>query len=192
MKFSNTEIVIEMAGEKNQNFLFGSFEATLRGRWNPMLIRDTSTGTDYGSLPIIPGIYVAIDLKKRTLRAIDPLGFPENADALAAVDRVVGGHQGGRRGPADTMTRNNMTETELKTGLWEMHQWVESNKAVVVNGTMPEPKEILALPGELLIRRHFVGENETPYATPEEITRLEGGRPVGIERTRAAMTNSGN
>ena len=122
MKFGNSEIVIEMAGEKNQKFLSGSFEAVLRGRFNTMLMRETSSNSGFSSLPVIPGIYMALDLKKRTLRAIDPLGFPENAEVLDVAGRIVKEVDGNRYGPADTMTRNNMDDTECKTALWEMYQ----------------------------------------------------------------------
>lgn len=180
--FTASEIVVEVNTPLNNNLLFKPLSAILRGRWDNSRARgEWDYDAGYRNMPIVPGIYVAVDPKARTLRATDPLGFEENAGLLEQVKNAARKHQG-EVGPAAEMKRERLTDTEVKTALWEVYQHVEQRHVTLVRGEMLRREEILAMPGQLLLRMNGVQpcydpEYSTekplpPWATDQELERL--------------------
>jgi len=181
MNWNPKELVIELAGNKNQRFLFEPLGAVLRGRWDRARVTDTSSNTQMTNMPDIPGIHVALDLKSRCLRAMDPLAWPENQETLRRANVILKGATLAQGRPWDTSVMRNLTETEVKSALWAMLGYVEGGKAIVRHGQFPTKDEVLAMPGQLKIRygslriiNPVTKETESPYATAEELAKLRG------------------
>ena len=185
------EIVVEIAMRNNGYHMLSSFgsEAKFRGRWSNRNLKEITSGQapDMTRLPDLPGICIALDVKGRLLRAVDPLGFPENAETLKYAVGILKASNFGEMGPWPTSVKQALTDTEIKSALWEMFQMVENGSAMVVSGDMPSREHILKeMPGELQIRwtqQFNVIKNafDSPYATPEEIDKLMAGPATGIE-----------
>jgi hypothetical protein len=183
--FTASEIVIEVNTPLNNNLLFKPLSMTLRGRWdNSRATGDWDYESTYRNMPVVPGIYVCLDLKAKTLRAVDPLSFEENAGLLSQVKAAALKHQG-EVGPATEVRRERLTDTEVKTALWEMHQHVEEKHATMVRGEMPRRDEVLGMPGQLLLRpkggaanlpcydpEYHLSKPLPPWATEQELERL--------------------
>jgi hypothetical protein len=99
-KISPNEIVIEVATKQNSNLLFHPLGSmTLRGRWDPSNVRlDWDDDSPYRGLPLVPGIYICLDMKARTLRCVDPLDFEQNEGLLETV-KACAKHAQGEVGP---------------------------------------------------------------------------------------------
>ena len=181
------EIVIELAGKKNQQFMFKPLMVVLRGRWTQANVRQTSTNTEIANLPDVPGIMVAVDVKRKTLRAVDPLGFRENKTVLDEVNRIMGRWIGEGRA-WDTMTKKNLPEWEIKTALWNMRQFLDEGKAIERSTVkVPQREDILSMPGELKLRYFFSSKDrdQTEFATEEELEIMGAGPIPQIEVTPA-------
>jgi len=184
-KYSAQEIVFELGGRQNQYFHLKCLDARLRGRWSKSNeIGTPSQRVNIGALPEIPGIRVRIDAKQRKLIAEDPLGYPENENLLRTCNNILTASvfEGKEGRPWPPMVKEGLTNTELKTALWELACLTWDGKAKAVHGDLLSREEILAMDGQLILRR---GDTNTlrpdgtplpPYATDEEIERL-GGKP---------------
>lgn len=184
--YKNGEIVFEFGGSQNQQFFLRCFDATVRGRWS----KANEVGTpnervNVGALPEIPGIRVRLDGKARRMSTEDPLGFPENANVLRTCNAVLQNTKifNGKEGvPWEPMVKDGLTATEIKTYLWELANYAWDGKAKVVHGELPSREEILAMDGQLVLRKGITqslqqnGEPYPPYATDEELERL-GAKP---------------
>lgn len=180
--FKPSEIVVEIATPKNANIVFKPLNMTLRGRWDMANCRGVpNPDSGYANMPTVPGLYVAVDPKNKTVRAVDPLGFDENADLLFKVQECAARDQG-RVGPWPESRLDGQTESEIKTALWHVYSLVAAGKARPIKGTLPNKQEILGMPGHLLVR---AGSTETVWdpmtgkpmpiwATDEEMAKLRG------------------
>jgi len=182
-KISPGEIVIEIATKQNSNVLFHPLgSVTLRGRWDPSNVRlDWDDDSPYRGLPLVPGIYVCLDVKGRTLRGVDPLGLEQNEGLLETVKACAKADQG-EVGPMLETRLERLNETEIKTALYRMWEAVDSKHAVVVQGEFPKREVILAMPGQLLLRAggfercydplYSLDKPLPPFATDAEMERL--------------------
>ncbi len=185
--FRTGEIVIELAGDKCQNFLFRLLPSNepLRGRWDPAKVRGPlNPASSYKLITFpIPGIMIAIDPKARTLRGVDPLTFTENAEMWRLI-QVACKEGPGSQGDVRQWEGQNLTmlsPSEIKTALWLMKEMVRTKKAVVVKGDFPKLTDILAMEGELLLRDPSAREwdEQTDKPKPRQATERE------LERVRA-------
>lgn len=192
--FGPNEIVVEVAVPRNCQYAFKApLHMALRGRWERQNMAGVmNQDSPYQKLPTVPGMMVAVDIKARTIRAVDPLSFEENADLLAEVHRCCKAAGEGDVGPQPESKLAGLTESEVKTALW--HLWEMLNpgtgrdgkpkepKARPVKGDLPRKADILAMPGQLLLREGTietaydrVSEKPLPkYATEEEMARIRG------------------
>jgi hypothetical protein len=199
-RWSRDEIVIELAntrkrtikklgvpeeyGPVNTQFFCKLFKAVLRGKWSSVGLTGQTSALNLTSMPEIPGIHIAVDLKRKRIRALDPLAWAEHEETLAranAIRSFITGYEGR---PWDDMVISNATDTEIKTALWEMANWVKAKKANVIAGHLPPPEKVLELDGGLIVRTEDMrtGERDaegnavlTPYATENELAKM--GKP---------------
>lgn len=167
------EIVIEIGGTNNNNnyYLFRPTLQSLRGKWSARnQVNPSARRTRFTACPDIPGIMAALDPHKRTLRTVDPLGFPENkkllADAVAIKEKYFG-----KEGPWASTLKKNLTDAQLKTALWAMSEMVRAGSATVVNGALPAPDKIMAMEGRFkarMIKRNPEAGHPDLEASPEE------------------------
>ncbi len=183
--FAAGEIVVEVAGPQNNNLVgFTPLAATLRGRWDSKkvpLSPDPDLHPDL--VGEVPGMLIAIDLKRRTLRSVDPLGFDENKEMCQRLSEIMSQHLAGVRtqivAEKETVLKN-LTPTELKTALWRMWQLIDSNLAECITDNMPKAADILAMEGNLMIRGDHpvhdwdeTGKEKLPrYATEGEVAAI--------------------
>ena len=174
---------------KNNYLLFKPLGIVLRGRWdNSRIQADYDYESPYRFMPIVPGMYICLDVKARTLRAVDPLSFDENAELLSQVQASAHKDQG-EVGPSPESRLDRLGDTEIKTALWEMYQHLEEKHCRLVRGEMPRRDEILALPGQLILRRSEAGRTRDydpefdlnkpmpPWATERELKRMGAPEP---------------
>lgn len=192
---SPSEIVIEVATSKNSNVPFAFLgDAVLRGRWDPANVRmDWDDECPFRGLPMVPGMYVCLDLKKQTIRAVDPLSFAENAELLDRVKSCAKPSQG-NVGPTPEVVLQNRNNTEIKTALWRMFEAVESKHAILIQGEFPKRDVILAMPGQLFLRtpggercydpQYSLEKPLPPFAQPFELERM-GATPETIAKAVA-------
>ena len=168
---------VEAYGPTNTYVFLRTFSARLRGQFRVADMAEAGSAPGYGRLPTIPGIHIAVDKKKKTVRAVDPLGFPENAGILRQINDIREPWEGTRGRAWDEHRIENATPTEIKTALVEMREIVDDKQAVVREGDLPALKEILAIEGDVKRRnihcRHDNdGKQESEFATEAELERM--------------------
>jgi len=174
------------------------FDKSFRGRFSIASLANPGDAGKYAGMPDIPGIHVCVNIKGRTIKAVDPLGFPEHKSTLDAANRIKANVQGVTERPCDTSIINRATPTELKSALWEMRSYVDERQAVIIEGTLPSGEEILKMEGQLKIRQHTDAlrvthfeegrpVKESLYASEEELDRLS--RPIE-DRVTTVPANS--
>jgi hypothetical protein len=199
-RWSRDEIVIELAnvrrkqlrrlnqvenyGPVNTYFYSKLFDARFRGRWSSVGLAGKTSEMGLMNLPEIPGIHLAVDPKRRRVRALDPLAWPENEQVLQQANDIFKKINGSQGAPAGDMFVKHPTETHIKTALWEMANWVRDGKAVLVHGHLPAMDKILDAPGQLKIRQQLLDTGErdekgkpilSKYATETELGQM--GKP---------------
>ncbi len=184
------EIVIEIATERNNNYLFDPLgHVHIRGRWDFHKAAGRYSHEAMKALnkltTVIPGECLAVDVKNRTCRLFDPLRETAAGRKIwASIKPIIEQYQShfqcgvGLREP--TVIRD-CSEDTLKTWLYYMRRAVDSGHAKVVgNRVLPPLEEIKALPG----RREVGFFSNTQYKTEEErekyrwrdVVPLKGGR----------------
>lgn len=98
-------------------------------------------------MPDIPGQYWTIDVTNGTSTVSDPLGFEENRDVLESARAAHRDTFGTDVRPADDIHQPNLSESDIKTALWEIAGWIENGTAQVVSGSAPTRSEVEGLPG---------------------------------------------
>lgn len=175
--FAAGEIAIEIGGSTNNWYLFKPLGAVLRGKWS---VRNIPGGGSSHRMPRLnaapdtPGIIVALDQSKKTLRTVDPLGFPENERVLAEVNETWGKYHGKQRPSEPTLTKH-LGEGHVKSALWEMSEMVRAGSATVVNGVIPSPEKIMAMPGYVKARMFYSNPEAREHvldATEKEEQRI--------------------
>jgi len=172
-RWKPTELVIEMGTGHNNDVFFKPAGVSLRGYWSPRGYTNPSARTTgMMAAPDMPGMYVVIDSTKKTMRVVDPLSFPEFKKQLDAMSNVM--HQ--IQGPQEGQQNNNLTDSQIKTAVWEASEAVRCGTARLVHGTIPKPKAIMDMPGRIRVRF-------APYKPPEqgyEATEQEEARLLEI------------
>lgn len=172
------EFVIEATPQKNQQLRFKPLRLTLRGRWLTSIMPDSGAG--YKQLPeVIPGVCLALDVKRAKLRVVDPLGFPECAEIVAQSNRVRKGWEP-EQGPWPEAVHDKLGQGDLKTMLLHMVELVDTGHATVLQGPVPKIEEVLEMPGKARRRYHVTADNEDPFLTEEEAARLRGVKPENV------------
>lgn len=179
--FRSTELVAEFNGPLNQNFLFKPLMEILRGRWMVRRVKLADTGK-LSAMPDLPGQYIAIDVKAKTYRVVDPLGFPENEDVLQAANAIRDATNigGGKAKPRPEIVKQNVKDSDMKSLLWQVLELFESGDLTVVQGTMPSRKQVLEMPGALKLRYATMNQKTDKMATEEELRDLD--EQYGITR----------
>lgn len=145
------EITIEIGDEKNRSLMCPISKERLRGWWKRSNLIGVSVSAAAQSLPDLPGIYVILDCRKKTIRYADPLSFPENADLLTHAQKIVKEVFRDSCGPEKEVVQENLNENDLKTALYWFRRIVDSKQAALISGSLPEMEQILALPGRTKI-----------------------------------------
>lgn len=211
--WKSTEIVVELAakrktmprgdgteepyGPSGSWFFLKTFGDKFRGRFAIADIANPGDAGKYASLPPIPGTHIVVDQKHRTIRAVDPLSFPENKAVLERANTLLQTVQRSKGRPVDTSIIRNASDDEIKTALWEMRQLVDDGQAEVKSeGGLPPADRILAMPGRVKIRQHedslrIIGVQdgrpvrETVYASDDELARMGSVREERVAKVPA-------
>lgn len=170
---------VEKFGPRNSYFHLRTFAERFRGRFQVGELTEPASAVGYTAIPTIPGIHIVVNEKRRTIKAVDPLNFPENANILRQANKIREPYEGRGR-PWDERVINNATPTEIKTCLFELREFVDDGQAEIVSGTLPESEAILAMEGNLNRRIYAQvsgrdGKVPPVYATEEELERM--GQP---------------
>ena len=172
--FRSAELVAEFNGNLNQTFLFKPLMETLRGRWMVSRVRLGDTGALSG-MPDIPGQMIAIDVKNKSYRVVDPLGFEENEQVLHKANSITEAKNIGRgkMRPRDEINKSNLSDSAVKSLLWQLLELFDGNKVTIVQGTVPTRKQVLEMPGKLQLRYATTNQKTPKFAEDEEIRALE-------------------
>ena len=171
----------EPAGPRNSYFFLRTFGTKYRGRWRSSDAAGASSDHGYMAMPAIPGIHIIVNQKKRTIRAVDPLAWPEHEKTLAQANKIRKNSPEGVEGRAwDESRIENATDTEMKTCLFELREFVDNRSAVCHTDNLPSREEIMAMEGNILRRVNAPvsrsdGTLPPAYATEEELARM--GQP---------------
>ena len=167
---SKQRYVIEVKHDRNNSLLFGPLSATLRGRWEFHRVARFPINENSGltalmeTAPVIPGMYIWVDLEKNQGGAYDPLRETEQGRRLMTkiqshyktVDnRVVE--------PADPIEVNGMDADLLKDFLYWMVRAVEDGNAQVVGGApeLPSLEDVKKMPGKRTLNHGYTSNDET-------------------------------
>ncbi len=164
------EIVVEIGGQVNNYYLFKPLDAKLRGKWCARNHPNPVSSIGFTAIPDLPGIMVALDARRRTLRTVDPLSFPEHKKALDEANKIRANYLGEGEPCAPTL-KKNLSDGDIKSTLWEMSEMVRAETATLVYGTLPAPEKIMAMDGRVRVRNTFIlqdKEGQTNEATEEE------------------------
>lgn len=188
----SNEIVIEIAAEKNRNFMFGPLSRLiLRGRWDFNTVAGRFSHDAMKALSraatIIPGECLAVDVKNRRCRTFDPLRETASGraiwEAIKPTIAAYAGHFECGTSLREPIVYDDCSEDTLKTWLYYMRRAVDSGLArVVSNRDLPTLEEIKALPG-----RREVGFFANTQWRDEEEREKNRWRDVVPSRTAAAV-----
>lgn len=173
-RFRSSELVVELNGSLNQNFLFKPLMENLRGRWMVSRVKLGDTGALSG-MPDLPGQHICVDVKQKSLRVVDPLDFPENEQLLAKANGILEAKNVGRgkMRPRDEINKNNLNDNAMKGLLWQLLELYDTGKLTVVQGTMPTRKQVLEMPGKLQLRYATSNQKTDKFCSGEELAELE-------------------
>lgn len=125
------------------------------------------------SFPEVPGQYIVINERTKTIKAVDAIGMRatrgRTGDQILSEINGILEEYGDKRRAAQTMILPDVDDTLIKSALWELGQFVWRGKANVVHGQFPTKDRVLDRDGELIVRH---GDADNPYASEEEIARF--------------------
>lgn len=168
------EIVVEIGGEVNNYYLFKPLDTKLRGMWSARNHANPVSKPGFTAVPDLPGIMVALDQRRRTLRTVDPLSFPKNKKVLDRANEIRAKHIG-KQDPCEPTLKKNLSDGDVKSTLWEMSEMIRAGTATLVNGTLPSPEKIMAMDGRVRVRNTFILQDtpgQTHDATEEEEAKV--------------------
>lgn len=180
--FKSNELVVEINTRLNQSVLFLPLMETLRGRWMISRVKLADTGALSG-MPDLPGQHICIDVKNKSVRVVDPLGFEENAQMLNKANNLASAKSVGqvKQRPRDELVRNNMPDWELKSLLWQVLNLYDGDKVSVIQGNLPTRKQVLDMPGSLKTRYSTTNQKTSKFCVGEELQELE--ERYGVKRS---------
>jgi hypothetical protein len=143
-------VEIEVATPQNGNLLWKPTARVLRGRFDKANIPYSQLPEHFAQWPVLPGLYIRIDARRRTAEIVDPMSLPEHAELLKRFNFLQKGQSAFRveSGPEEPQRFEGMTDTQLKTWLYNARRAVDASFAVVRSGNLPTLEEIARLPGK--------------------------------------------
>jgi len=173
------ELVLEIDAE-NAMVQFTPLAQRLRGSWSARYAPSQSRKARYHQMPDVPGQMIVLNAKERYLKIVDPLGFQteEMSRLLDEINAIKESWQG-KSGAHPTQVHKDLTDTQIKTFLWYMHQIHETGRGKLHNGRMPNARTILSMPGKLQTKFYSSMQDDRKYATDEEIESM-GGPPAVV------------
>jgi hypothetical protein len=152
------DVTVEVMERTNGNVLWGPTGSVLRGHWDShnMCPGDQSEA-GLLRMPEIPGVYLTVSPRQRTVAVQDPLRLDENRQILAEASRI---HRDLFKRefthvPEDV--RPDQSESDLATWLFWMMRLVKAGMARLVAGRLPEREEEIrrAFPGAVINKKFF-------------------------------------
>jgi hypothetical protein len=125
----------------------------LRGRWSLSNERGRTSSRGIMSMPDIPGQHLTIDVLNGTSTVSDPLEFEENRDTYEQARAAHRNTFGTDVKPVSETHQPNLSESALKTALWEIAGWIEVGHAEVVSGYAPTREEVALMAGHRRINQ---------------------------------------
>ncbi len=141
-------VVIEIASDKNRQYMWPMNMSNLRGRWTRANLIGVTMAPVLASMPDLPGMRIMVDPARSSARIFDPLAEPANAELLERARKV---HKEAFRveaGADRTMDFPSLTPDELKSWLHCVRKAVDGRHAEVVHGMLPTAEQIAGLPGK--------------------------------------------
>jgi hypothetical protein len=136
------EIVIEIAGNRNRQLLFGPTGQRLRGRWDSHSLAPGDTSqAGLMKMPQIPGMYVTLNARDRVGKVEDPLGFPENRVLAMEVSRIHKGVFNQDVTAVPPLVRDGLMPEDVATWAYWMMRAVNDGQARLLSGRLPEGEE---------------------------------------------------
>lgn len=176
------KITIEIYTANNSNVIFQPTAETYRGHWSNAKIPGQEMRPAIRAMPEIPGIHLEVNTEARTCRSYDPLA--SDASRWAQIERI-------QRENAIHLDPNAKPWPEkvfqadddmLKTWIFWFWKLVDAGNARVVEGQIPEMKEILEMPGTAVvgqfnssISRQLTAEKDSVYGRLHASKRVPAG-----------------
>tara|TARA_R110000824_G_scaffold198286_1_gene382284 strand:- start:21 stop:437 length:417 start_codon:yes stop_codon:yes gene_type:complete len=126
------------------------------------------------NMPDVPGMYWTIDLVGKSSTVEDPLSFEENRDLLETARAVHRDTFGNDVKPVNEIFKDKLTNSELKTALWEMAGWIENGSAQVVKGECPSREEIALMEGDRRINQFDNSQHAPRYENDVDLRGEHG------------------
>lgn len=163
MAKSSTKYGIEMAGANNDQIFFNPLQEAFRGRYDSSKVAGVGMNAGLGNIiraaPVIPGMYLVLDVAEKTLTIFDPLNTTADGKQIwAKIKPILDQNRnalGGPYAPIETRTvkideqhQSEMTEDDaVKNYAWCMRQLVDGGNARVLSefgnfAELPSAKEI--------------------------------------------------
>jgi len=158
------EFVVEFGDQKNSNFMWPLDQRVLRGRWTRNNLPGvTHEGApEFGSLPDIPGMRLALSSVKKSAKFFDVLENENEDPRIAAVlekaQRVLNAVFSIKFGPEIPIILKDLSENELKSHAYWVRRMFDNRSVLIISGRIPEIDEIVSMPG--LIK--FEGHDSSP------------------------------
>jgi hypothetical protein len=153
------KVVIEIAGPRNESHTFKPLMRRLRGRWDTANVAQKDKAESLKAIStvhFIPGIHISLDVDKKTGVVFDPLaepkdgGTPEGHAIWEKIKPIMSQYPSffSPTKPWPQSVKENMSQDEIKTWLYEMARTVEAGYARVVSGELMSSEEARKLPGK--------------------------------------------
>lgn len=152
------EVVIEVVADANENVFFPPLQDRLRGRWDTRKLPIGDTSADgLLRMPTIPGLYLRVDPRTKTVEMSDPLALPQNARLLAEVSQVCESIPGlgNRVRPRQGFTKQLKTDDEVATWLYWLWRLTSQRMAEKVRGIDLTLDDLQAAYPEANIRKNW-------------------------------------
>jgi hypothetical protein len=167
---------MEDHGPRNSYFFLRTFGSTYRGRWRGADIAGGASDLGYTSINT-PGIHIIVNPKKRYIRAVDALSFPEHEAELRKANKIrMNSPERSEGRPWDESRIDNATDTDIKTCLFELREFLDDGDAVCHTDNLPDKAKIMALEGNLIRRTGAPVSGRDGTVPPEHATEEELGR----------------
>lgn len=141
------EIVVEVGDNHNRHIAFGPPRLTLRGWWKRENLLGYTMDQTMAKMPNIPGQCIVINCRQRVLRITDPLADPDNRELLQDIRRIYKEAFKVDGGPEKEYREEDVSDTRLKSWLWEVRKMLDNKQGRVLSGEVPSAEKIAALPG---------------------------------------------
>lgn len=141
---------IEVFGSKNESIFWPPSSEALRGRFSWQNVSSGRPEEDaITAMPDLPGVVLTVNSAKRLIKKSDPLNDPANARLLARAQKVGKSSRavGKKMVPDKTVSREDVSDDELKTAAYWARRLLDVNLVRVIGGVVPDIDAIKAMPG---------------------------------------------